>query len=75
MKYSTTMLQEVDFWGNVLTTKFALEHLRRTRGQVVVTCSVGALAPYPKQTFYNVSSIIVVVGAAGKMHTQRALEV
>lgn len=46
---------EVDFWGNVLTTKFALEHLRRTRGQVVVTCSVGALAPYPKQTFYNAS--------------------
>jgi NADP-dependent 3-hydroxy acid dehydrogenase YdfG len=46
---------EVDFWGNILTTKFALEHLKQTRGQVVVTCSVGAFVPYPKQTFYNAS--------------------
>jgi len=46
---------EVDFWGNILTTRYALEHLRRTRGQVVVTCSVGAFVPYPKQTFYNAS--------------------
>lgn len=49
------MVQDVDFWGNILTTKYALEHLRRTRGQVVVTCSVGAFVPYPKQSFYNVS--------------------
>ena len=49
------MLQEVDFWGNILTTRYALEHLRRTNGQVVVTCSVGAFVPYPKQAFYNVS--------------------
>lgn len=46
---------EVDFWGNILTTRYALEHLRRTNGQVVVTCSVGAFVPYPKQAFYNAS--------------------
>lgn len=52
---SSCMVQDVDFWGNILTTKYALEHLGRTRGQVVVTCSVGAFVPYPKQSFYNVS--------------------
>lgn len=46
---------EVDFWGNILTTRYALEHLRRTRGQIIVTCSVGAFVPYPKQAFYNAS--------------------
>ncbi|CAM6014500.1 unnamed protein product [Sphagnum balticum] len=44
---------DVDFWGNIWPTKFALEHLRRTRGQIVVTCSVAAFVPYPKQSFYN----------------------
>ncbi|KAG0566443.1 hypothetical protein KC19_7G064300 [Ceratodon purpureus] len=46
---------EVDFWGNILTTRYALEHLRRTRGQIVVTCSIAAVVPYPKQSFYNAS--------------------
>lgn len=50
----------VDFWGNILPTYHALEHLRRTYGQIVVTDSVGAYVPYPRQAMYNAAKAAVL---------------
>lgn len=44
---------DIDFWGHVNTTHFALEHLQRRRGQIVVTSSMIAFLPFPFTTVYS----------------------
>ncbi|KAJ7535463.1 hypothetical protein O6H91_12G035200 [Diphasiastrum complanatum] len=53
-------IMDLDFWGNTLTTKYALNQLRRVRGQVVVISSVAAFVPYPKQAIYNAAKSAIV---------------
>jgi len=45
--------EDIDFWGHVNTTYFALEHLQRRRGQIVVTSSMTAFLPFPFTTVYS----------------------
>ncbi|KAH9319027.1 hypothetical protein KI387_020796 [Taxus chinensis] len=52
-KYKRIM--DVDFWGHVYTTQCAYEHLRRTKGQIVVTASMIAFVPFPYLTVYSAS--------------------
>ena len=46
-------MQDVSFWGCVYPTLYALPHLRRTNGRIVVTASVAAFVPYPRMAVYN----------------------
>jgi NADP-dependent 3-hydroxy acid dehydrogenase YdfG len=47
--------QDVDFWGYVYPTFYALPHLKRTHGKIIVNASVAAWQPFPRMSIYNVS--------------------
>ncbi|CAI5482373.1 unnamed protein product [Closterium sp. Yama58-4] len=51
---------DIDFWGNVWPTVFAMPYLRRSHGQVVVTASVAAYLTYPRQSMYNAAKAAIV---------------
>ncbi|GJP35597.1 hypothetical protein CLOM_g20095 [Closterium sp. NIES-68] len=51
---------DIDFWGNVWPTVFAMPYLRRSHGQVVVTASVAAYLTYPRQAMYNAAKAAIV---------------
>lgn len=42
-----------NFWGPINMTKFALPHLRETHGKILVTSSIGAYMPHPREAIYN----------------------
>ncbi|GAQ81980.1 short chain dehydrogenase reductase [Klebsormidium nitens] len=46
-------IADIDFWGNVYPTYYAMPHLKRAGGQIVVIDSVGGFIPYPRQSLYN----------------------
>jgi len=46
---------EINYWGAVWTTYFALPALRKSRGRIAVISSMGGLVPFPRQTLYNSS--------------------
>jgi NADP-dependent 3-hydroxy acid dehydrogenase YdfG len=48
------LLQDVDFWGYVYPTFYALPHLKRTHGKIIVNSSVAAWQPVPRMAIYNV---------------------
>ncbi|KAJ7545885.1 hypothetical protein O6H91_08G014900 [Diphasiastrum complanatum] len=48
-----TPLIDITFWGDVYPTYYALPHLRRTRGKILVTASVASWLPYPRMSMYN----------------------
>jgi short-subunit dehydrogenase len=47
----------VNFWGYVYMTYYALEHLQRSNGQIVVNSSVSSIVPQPRNSIYNVSKL------------------
>ncbi|KAI4343584.1 hypothetical protein L6164_010918 [Bauhinia variegata] len=46
---------DVNFWGSVYATHFAIPHLRKSRGKIVVISSAATWLPTPKMSFYNAS--------------------
>ncbi|KAI4343583.1 hypothetical protein L6164_010917 [Bauhinia variegata] len=46
---------DVNFWGSVYATHFAIPYLRKSRGRIVVISSLAAWYPTPKMSFYNAS--------------------
>ncbi|GBG66040.1 hypothetical protein CBR_g55384 [Chara braunii] len=46
-------LMDIDFFGNVWPTYYAIPHLTKSRGQVIVNSSMAAFLPHPRQAFYN----------------------
>ncbi|GAQ81042.1 hypothetical protein KFL_000690210 [Klebsormidium nitens] len=52
-------IMDVNFWGYVYTTKFALPHLRRSQGQIVVNDSIVSFLPQAKTSIYNASKAAV----------------
>ncbi|KAK4256917.1 hypothetical protein QN277_006578 [Acacia crassicarpa] len=51
---------DINFWGSVYTTYFAIPHLRKSRGKIVgITSSAGWL-PAPRMMFYNASKAAVI---------------
>jgi 11beta/17beta-hydroxysteroid dehydrogenase len=48
-------LQDLNFWGAVYPTYFALPYLKASRGNIVVTASVAGRVPTARMSFYNVS--------------------
>ncbi|KAI5054532.1 hypothetical protein GOP47_0027665 [Adiantum capillus-veneris] len=43
----------ITFWGQIYPTLYALPHLRRTRGKIIVNASVVAWLPVPRMSIYN----------------------
>ena len=52
-------LMDVNFWGTVNCTKFALPHLLQARGQVVGVISVAGFSALPARTGYSASKYAV----------------
>jgi NADP-dependent 3-hydroxy acid dehydrogenase YdfG len=50
-------LQDLNFWGAVYPTYFALPYLKASRGNIVVTASVAGRVPTARMSFYNVSNV------------------
>lgn len=48
-------VMDINFWGTVYTTRFAIPHLRSTQGRIVVMSSSAAWLPAPRETIYNAS--------------------
>nr|GEW41010.1 11-beta-hydroxysteroid dehydrogenase-like 2 [Tanacetum cinerariifolium] len=48
-------VMDVNFWGSVYTTHFALPHLRRNKGKIIAICSSGSWFATPRVSFYNAS--------------------
>jgi len=52
-------LMDVNFWGTVNCTKFALPHLLETKGQVVGVISIAGYSALPARTGYSASKYAV----------------
>ncbi|KAL1829152.1 hypothetical protein ACET3Z_007564 [Daucus carota] len=52
-------VMETNFWGTVYTARFAVPHLRNSRGRVVVISSGASWFPMPRCSFYNASKAAV----------------
>ncbi|MFS7910136.1 putative 11-beta-hydroxysteroid dehydrogenase [Helianthus anomalus] len=50
-----TSVMDVNFWGSVNATHFALPHLRKNKGRIVVIGSCGAWFNTPQVSIYNAS--------------------
>ncbi|PON95733.1 Short-chain dehydrogenase/reductase [Trema orientale] len=48
-------LMDTNFWGSAYTTRFAIPHLKRSRGKIVVLSSSASWLPAPRMSIYNAS--------------------
>lgn len=51
---------DLNFWGAVYPTYFALPYLKASRGNIVVTASVAGRVPTARMSFYNASKGAVI---------------
>ncbi|KAI4334897.1 hypothetical protein L6164_013602 [Bauhinia variegata] len=57
---SVTPIMDVNFWGAVYGTLFAIPHLKSSRGKVVVVASDGGWFPVPRFSIYNASKATAI---------------
>nr|TKV92730.1 LOW QUALITY PROTEIN: hypothetical protein SEVIR_9G179200v2 [Setaria viridis] len=50
-----TKLMDVNFWGSVYPTYYALPHLKASSGKLVVSCSAAGTVATSRMAFYNAS--------------------
>ncbi|KAL9243387.1 hypothetical protein vseg_017281 [Gypsophila vaccaria] len=48
-------VMDINFWGSVYTTRFAIPHLRNTGGKIVVMSSSASWLPAARESIYNAS--------------------
>lgn len=53
-------MMDINFWGSVYPTFFALPHLRRRNGRIIVNASVEGWLPMPRMSLYNAAKAAVV---------------
>ncbi|CAH1414845.1 unnamed protein product [Lactuca virosa] len=53
-------VMDINFWGSVYPTHFAIPHLMKTRGKIVVNASSAGVLHPPKGGFYNVSKSALI---------------
>lgn len=53
-------MMNINFWGSVYPTFFALPHLRRRNGRVVVNASVEGWLPMPRMSLYSAAKAAVI---------------
>lgn len=53
-------VMDVNFWGSVYVTRFAIPHLRDTGGKIVAMSSSASWLPAPRMSIYNASKAALV---------------
>ncbi|KAF7135231.1 hypothetical protein RHSIM_Rhsim08G0192400 [Rhododendron simsii] len=53
-------VMDINFWGYVYTTRFAIPHLRRSRGKIIVIGSSASWLYAPRLSFYAASKAAVI---------------
>ncbi|KAJ8420441.1 hypothetical protein Cgig2_026597 [Carnegiea gigantea] len=53
-------VMDVNFWGSVYITRFAISHLRNTGGKIIVMASAASWVPMPTLSIYNASKAALV---------------
>ncbi|XP_028766264.1 11-beta-hydroxysteroid dehydrogenase-like 4A [Neltuma alba] len=53
-------LMDINFWGSVYATRFALPHLRKSRGKIVAISSLSGWCSLPKLSFYSASKAAMI---------------
>lgn len=53
-------VQDINFWGSVYPTHFAIPHLMKTKGKIIVNASSAGVLHPPKGGFYNVTYLIQI---------------
>ncbi|KAK4594235.1 hypothetical protein RGQ29_018068 [Quercus rubra] len=51
---------DINFWGSVYSTHYAVPYLRKSKGEIVVIASTGAWLSTPKFSFYNASKAALI---------------
>ncbi|XP_024017801.1 11-beta-hydroxysteroid dehydrogenase 1B [Morus notabilis] len=54
-----TQAMDINFWGSVYATYFAIPYLKRTRGRIVVISSAASWLPVPRLGIYGASKAAV----------------
>ncbi|WRX17259.1 Short-chain dehydrogenase/reductase SDR - like 10, partial [Theobroma cacao] len=57
-EFAPTM--STNFWGSAYGTHFAVPHLRKSKGKIIVIASVAGWAPLPKTSFYNAGKAALI---------------
>ncbi|KAI4334879.1 hypothetical protein L6164_013585 [Bauhinia variegata] len=55
-----TPIMDVNFWGAVYGTLFAIPHLKSSKGKIVVVASAGGWFPVPRFSIYNASKAAAI---------------
>ncbi|XP_021775833.1 11-beta-hydroxysteroid dehydrogenase 1B-like [Chenopodium quinoa] len=55
-----TSIMDINFWGAVYVTHFAIPHLRKTEGKIIVMSSSAARLPTPRMSIYNASKAAMI---------------
>ncbi|KAI3728418.1 hypothetical protein L6452_17055 [Arctium lappa] len=53
-------VMDINFWGSVYPTQFAIPHLKKTKGKIIVNASSAGLLNLPKGGFYNASKAALI---------------
>ncbi|XP_028766261.1 11-beta-hydroxysteroid dehydrogenase-like 4A isoform X1 [Neltuma alba] len=53
-------MMDINFWGSAYATHFAVPHLRKSRGKIVVISSAAAWCLPPRMSFYNASKAATI---------------
>ncbi|KAJ4850117.1 hypothetical protein Tsubulata_500585 [Turnera subulata] len=51
---------DINFWGSVYSTYFAIPHLKRSKGKIIAISSCAAWLPAPRMSFYSASKAAVL---------------
>ncbi|KAJ4843088.1 high-copy suppressor of sly1 defect [Turnera subulata] len=53
-------IMDTNFWGSAYTTRFAIPHLKDTRGKIIAISSASSWLPAPRMSVYNASKAAVM---------------
>lgn len=53
-------IMDINFWGSVYSTHYAVPHLRKSKGKIVVIASTAAWLGTPRLSFYNASKAALI---------------
>ncbi|KAJ0113508.1 hypothetical protein Patl1_01257 [Pistacia atlantica] len=55
-----TPTMDINFWGTVYDTHFAIPHLRKSKGKIIVIASTCGWYPIPRLSLYNASKAAII---------------
>ncbi|KAI3728427.1 hypothetical protein L6452_17064 [Arctium lappa] len=53
-------VMDINFWGSIYPTHFAIPHLRKTKGKIIVNASSAGVLHPPRGGFYNASKAALI---------------